>query len=161
MTMDAAAPVSNDGLIESAYREHSRKVLATLIRLLGDFDLAEEALHDAFVAAAGGDAADPPTPETAECVSAWTYRDDTLSTLARLYAIESGNPIEQRRIAGIRNEAGNEIEVRGEARRWTVGGRQTPLDQRAQRLAGAHGCRYSPVHGVLPGCRRRQPGNTP
>ena len=33
------------------YRADSRRVLATLIRLLGDFDLAEEALHDAFVAA--------------------------------------------------------------------------------------------------------------
>jgi RNA polymerase sigma-70 factor (ECF subfamily) len=33
------------------YRAESRRVLATLIRLLGDFDLAEEALHDAFTAA--------------------------------------------------------------------------------------------------------------
>ena len=33
------------------YRRESRRVLATLIRLLGDFDLAEEAMHDAFVAA--------------------------------------------------------------------------------------------------------------
>ncbi|HET7552904.1 MAG TPA: DUF6596 domain-containing protein [Gemmatimonadaceae bacterium] len=33
------------------YRSESRSVLATLIRLLGDFDLAEEALHDAFAAA--------------------------------------------------------------------------------------------------------------
>jgi RNA polymerase sigma-70 factor, ECF subfamily len=37
--------------IDSLYRSESRKVLATLIRLLGDFDLAEEALQDAFVAA--------------------------------------------------------------------------------------------------------------
>jgi len=37
--------------IESVYRAESRRVLATLIRLLGDFDLAEEALHDAFRAA--------------------------------------------------------------------------------------------------------------
>ena len=37
--------------IEHIYRTHSRRVLATLIRLLGDFDLAEEALHDAFVVA--------------------------------------------------------------------------------------------------------------
>lgn len=37
--------------IESVYRTESRRVLATLIRLLGDFDLAEEALHDAFEAA--------------------------------------------------------------------------------------------------------------
>ena len=38
--------------VESVYRAESRRVLATLIRLLGDFDLAEEALHDAFIAAA-------------------------------------------------------------------------------------------------------------
>lgn len=38
--------------IESAYRDESRRVLATLIRVLGDFNLAEEALHDAFAAAA-------------------------------------------------------------------------------------------------------------
>lgn len=37
--------------IERIYRTQSRRVLATLIRLLGDFDLAEEALHDAFMAA--------------------------------------------------------------------------------------------------------------
>src|SRR5579864_7521492 len=37
--------------VDSVYRSDSRRVLATLIRLLGDFDLAEEALHDAFAAA--------------------------------------------------------------------------------------------------------------
>jgi len=37
--------------VEDLYRSDSRRVLATLIRLLGDFDLAEEALHDAFAAA--------------------------------------------------------------------------------------------------------------
>jgi len=37
--------------IESIYRSDSRRVLATLIRLLRDFDLAEEALHEAFAAA--------------------------------------------------------------------------------------------------------------
>jgi RNA polymerase sigma-70 factor (ECF subfamily) len=36
---------------EAIYRTESRRVFATLIRLLGDFDLAEEALHDAFRAA--------------------------------------------------------------------------------------------------------------
>ncbi len=36
---------------EAIYRAESRRVFATLIRLLGDFDLAEEALHDAFRAA--------------------------------------------------------------------------------------------------------------
>ncbi|MDH1573574.1 MULTISPECIES: RNA polymerase sigma factor [Pseudomonas] len=34
--------------IEGVYRRDSRRILATLIRLLGDFDLAEEAMHDAF-----------------------------------------------------------------------------------------------------------------
>ena len=37
--------------IDAIYRTESRRVLATLIRLLGDFDLAEEALHDAFATA--------------------------------------------------------------------------------------------------------------
>lgn len=37
--------------VESVYRDESRRVLATLIRLLGDFELAEEALHDAFAVA--------------------------------------------------------------------------------------------------------------
>jgi RNA polymerase sigma-70 factor (ECF subfamily) len=37
--------------VDAVYRSDSRRVLATLIRVLGDFDLAEEALHDAFFAA--------------------------------------------------------------------------------------------------------------
>jgi RNA polymerase sigma-70 factor (ECF subfamily) len=37
--------------VDAVYRAESRRVLATLIRLLGDFDVAEEALHDAFRAA--------------------------------------------------------------------------------------------------------------
>jgi RNA polymerase sigma-70 factor (ECF subfamily) len=45
MNQDAAEKV------EAVYRAESRAVLATLIRLLGDFDLAEEALHEAFRAA--------------------------------------------------------------------------------------------------------------
>lgn len=39
------------GKVEEIYRTESRRVFATLIRLLGDFDLAEEGLHDAFRAA--------------------------------------------------------------------------------------------------------------
>src|SRR3984893_14282619 len=38
-------------MVDAVYRSESRRVLATLIRLLGSFDLAEEALHDAFTAA--------------------------------------------------------------------------------------------------------------
>jgi RNA polymerase sigma-70 factor (ECF subfamily) len=37
--------------IADIYRDESRRIFATLIRLLGDFDLAEDALHDAFAAA--------------------------------------------------------------------------------------------------------------
>ncbi|MBI3803117.1 MAG: RNA polymerase sigma factor [Nitrospirae bacterium] len=39
------------GTVDDIYRSDSRRVLATLIRLLGDFELAEEAMHDAFIAA--------------------------------------------------------------------------------------------------------------
>src|SRR5215203_3226712 len=49
MSVEAAEHVRE--LVDSVYREESRRVFATLIRLLGDFDLAEEALHDAFRAA--------------------------------------------------------------------------------------------------------------
>jgi RNA polymerase sigma-70 factor (ECF subfamily) len=38
-------------IVDGVYRSESRRVFATLIRLLGDFDTAEEALHDAFRAA--------------------------------------------------------------------------------------------------------------
>ncbi|MES0873384.1 RNA polymerase sigma factor [Sinimarinibacterium thermocellulolyticum] len=38
-------------IVDAVYHDESRRVLATLIRLLGDFDLAEEALHEAFAAA--------------------------------------------------------------------------------------------------------------
>ena len=44
--MDAADELHE--LLTALYRDESRRVLATLIRLLGDFDLAEEALHEAF-----------------------------------------------------------------------------------------------------------------
>jgi RNA polymerase sigma-70 factor (ECF subfamily) len=46
---DASGPVLE--AVDAVYRSESRRVLATLIRRLGDFDLAEEALHDAFAAA--------------------------------------------------------------------------------------------------------------
>ncbi len=49
MSEDAAERVRE--VVDTVYRSDSRRVLATLIRLLGDFDRAEEALHDAFTAA--------------------------------------------------------------------------------------------------------------
>ncbi len=49
------AQISNEmvrQVLENVYRRESRRVLAALIRLLGDFDLAEDAMHDAFRIAA-------------------------------------------------------------------------------------------------------------
>lgn len=49
MSDDAAEAMSE--VVDAVYRSESRQVLATLIRLLGDFDAAEEALHEAFAVA--------------------------------------------------------------------------------------------------------------
>jgi RNA polymerase sigma-70 factor (ECF subfamily) len=49
--MTGSAPEATREMLDSVYRTESRRILATLIRLLGDFDLAEDALHDAFAAA--------------------------------------------------------------------------------------------------------------
>jgi len=49
MTENAAERVRES--VDAVYRAESRRILATLIRLLGDFNLAEDALHDAFKAA--------------------------------------------------------------------------------------------------------------
>src|SRR6202140_4625260 len=51
VTTDADALERARGAADAIYRAESRRVFATLVRLLGDFDLAEEALHDAFRAA--------------------------------------------------------------------------------------------------------------
>lgn len=53
---------------------------------------AHVALWDGFVGAVGGDSDADPTPQTEECVRAWTVPDGLLATLARLYAVESGQP---------------------------------------------------------------------
>lgn len=47
----AAAPAAVREVVDALYRSESRRIFATLVRLLGDFDLAEEALHDGFRAA--------------------------------------------------------------------------------------------------------------
>ncbi len=64
MEEDVAAHVRDK--VDAIYRSESRRVLATLIRLLGDFDLAEEGLHDAFVAAVEqwGEKGIPANPRT-------------------------------------------------------------------------------------------------
>jgi RNA polymerase sigma-70 factor (ECF subfamily) len=49
--MPLNAPEDLSRTIESLYRSESGRILATLVRLLGDLDLAEEAMHEAFAAA--------------------------------------------------------------------------------------------------------------
>jgi len=88
---------SFSAFIDDLYRAESRRVLATLIRLLGDFDLAEEALHDAFRAAleqweTGGVPANP---------RAWlvsTGRFKAIDALRRRARFEASVPELTRRI---------------------------------------------------------------
>lgn len=49
--MDTTSAEQVRQVVADTYRSESRRVFATLVRLLGDFDLAEEALHEAFAAA--------------------------------------------------------------------------------------------------------------
>ena len=50
------------------------------------------ALWDGFVEAVGGDTAAPANAETSACYETWTRHDGALGALARLYAVESGQP---------------------------------------------------------------------
>jgi pyrroloquinoline-quinone synthase len=104
----AAGELSREELAD--YSGQYRHATAALARLCADVaDSApdserselrrhaeEEASHialwDGFVEAVGGEVAAEPTAETQECVDAWTASDDRVSQLARLYAVESGQP---------------------------------------------------------------------
>src|SRR6516165_6229669 len=75
--------------VDSAYRLHSRAVLASLVRLLGGFDLAEEGLHEAFLAAAAQWPADGvPRDLRSWLISVGRFRViDRLRSKARLDAV--------------------------------------------------------------------------
>jgi RNA polymerase sigma-70 factor (ECF subfamily) len=77
--------------LDAAWRLHSRKVLATLIRLLRDFDLAEEALHDASLAAANKWPSEgTPANPSAWLISAGRFRAlDKLRQRARFDAAQA------------------------------------------------------------------------
>src|SRR5262245_48464632 len=77
--------------VEEIYRTESRRVLATLIRLLGDFDLAEEALQNAFAAAVAAWPRDGvPQYPRAWLVSAGRFKAvDTLRRRARFDAVQN------------------------------------------------------------------------
>ena len=87
----SASDISVRQTVDAIYRSESRRVLATLIRLLGDFDLAEEALHEAFRAAVEQWAADGvPANPRAWLVSAGRFKAiDTLRRRARFDASQS------------------------------------------------------------------------
>jgi RNA polymerase sigma-70 factor, ECF subfamily len=76
-------------VVDAVYRSESRRVLATLIRLLGDFDLAEEALHEAFAAALERWPRDgAPTHPRAWLISTGRFKAiDTLRRRARFDAL--------------------------------------------------------------------------
>jgi RNA polymerase sigma-70 factor, ECF subfamily len=85
-------------IVDRIYRDDSRRVLATLIRLLGDFDAAEEALHDAFIAAIERWPADgvPANPRT------WlvsTGRFKAIDQLRRRAALDERLPEIERRLS--------------------------------------------------------------
>src|SRR5437867_674108 len=91
-------------MVDAVYRSDSRRVLATLIRLLGDFDLAEEALHDAFTAAVERWPRDGvPANPRAWLVSAGRFKaidamrrrarfDASLEEIARRFDVETSDP---------------------------------------------------------------------
>jgi len=88
---DALTPPAEARIaVEAIYRAESRRVLATLIRLLGDFELAEEALHDAFAAALEQWPRDGlPANPRAWLVSTGRYKAiDCLRSRARLKPLE-------------------------------------------------------------------------
>ncbi len=104
----SAGELSPDELARySGQYRHATEALARLCRETAEvapkphrdeiaIHAAEEESHvglwDGFVEAAGGEIGAEPTPETAECVSNWTSADGYLGRLARMYAIESGQP---------------------------------------------------------------------
>ncbi len=95
MSADAADAATADRVrdtVDAVYRGESRRVFATLIRLLGDFDRAEEALHDAFKAALETWPRDGvPANPRAWLVSAGRFRAiDKLRRDARFDPLEDG-----------------------------------------------------------------------
>jgi pyrroloquinoline-quinone synthase len=82
--VEAIATMSSAAATEAPERDD--------LRGHADEEAEHVALWDGFVDAVGGDSWAEPTAETDQCVRAWTMSDGLLATLARLYAIESGQP---------------------------------------------------------------------
>ena len=98
-------------MVDAVYRRDSRRVLATLIRLLGDFDLAEEAMHEAFRAALEQwPRQGMPTNPRAWLVSAGRFKAiDAMRRLSRFTALDDvAGEVEA--IADESQDGGDEIE---------------------------------------------------
>lgn len=98
-------------MVDAVYRRDSRRVLATLIRLLGDFDLAEEAMHEAFRAALEQwPRQGMPTNPRAWLVSAGRFKAiDAMRRLSRFTALDDvAGEVES--IADESQDGGDEIE---------------------------------------------------
>lgn len=105
--MSDDATIKARATADAVYRSESRRVLATLIRLLKDFDLAEEALHEAFAAAMEQWARDGiPANPRAWLVSTGRFKavdgmrrraryDASMSELARTLETSTNDPAEQ------------------------------------------------------------------
>jgi RNA polymerase sigma-70 factor (ECF subfamily) len=121
-------------VVDAVYRSDSRRVLATLIRLLGDFDLAEEALHDAFAAALERWPRDgPPANPRAWLVS--TGRFKAIDTLRR-----------RARFDGAMAELAERVDAARAAEDAMVWDGENPADMEDDRLRLIFTC----CHPVLP-----------
>lgn len=90
--------------VDAVYRAESRRVLATLIRLLRDFDLAEEAMHEAFRAAVEQWTRDgPPANPRAWLVSAGRFK--AIDVLRRRARFDASQTELAERIEGEMNDA--------------------------------------------------------
>ncbi|HTX20025.1 MAG TPA: RNA polymerase sigma factor [Bacteroidota bacterium] len=97
--------------LDAVYRAESRRILATLIRLLGDFDAAEEALQEAFTAAAERwDAEGVPANPRAWLIS--TGRFKAIDKLRRELRFDSDSGGMADRVAAENPDPGEEIDKR-------------------------------------------------
>ena len=99
--------------IDELFRSESRRVLATLIRALGDFDLAEDAMQEAFAtASADWESNGIPSDPVAWLISAGRYRAiDLIRREARFRELQPGIVSRVEEIASRNTEvAGREIE---------------------------------------------------
>ncbi len=109
--MNKSSPDQAQSMVDAVYRRDSRRVLATLIRLLGDFDLAEEAMHEAFRAALEQwPRQGMPTNPRAWLVSAGRFKAiDAMRRLSRFTALDDvAGEVES--IADESQDGGDEIE---------------------------------------------------